>query len=192
MANKSGRSWAFVVYPDSASEEWRDILQRTGLPFAISPFHDQDKNPDGTEKKPHYHVICYYENPTTYKNVKENVCDTINATIPLKLESMRGMYRYHLHLDNPEKYQYNDWEREFFNGFDVMKVTELTRTEVQKLLREIIAFIQDNDILEYSDLINCFFENNCNELFDVASSHTVFLGKVIDSRRNKLKSQLGS
>lgn len=188
----SGRSWAFCVYKDSAPENWTEILQETGLPFAVSPYHDKDVNPDGSPKKPHYHVICYYENPTTYKNVKTNVCDKINATIPLKLESMRGMYRYHLHLDNPEKYQYNDWERQFFNGFDVMKVTELTRTEVQKLLREIVSFIQDNDILEYSTLIEQFLSNNCNELFDVASSHTQFLGKLIDSRRHKLQSDLRS
>lgn len=188
----SGRSWAFCVYLDSAPENWKEILQATGLPFAISPYHDQDKNPDGTEKKPHYHVICYYENPTTYKNVKTNVCDRINATIPLKLESMRGMYRYHLHLDNPEKYQYNDWERQFFNGFDVMKVTELTKTEVQKLLKEIIIFINDNDILEYSDLINAFLSNNCNELLDVATHQTVVLNTFITSKRNKIKSELAN
>lgn len=108
MIELSGRSWAFVVYLDSAPENWKEILQQTGLPFCVSPYHDKDLNPDNTPKKPHYHVICYYENPTTYKNVKTNVCDKINATIPIKLESMRGMYRYHLHLDNPEKYQYND------------------------------------------------------------------------------------
>ncbi len=187
MIELSGRSWAFVVYLDSAPENWKEILQQTGLPFCISPYHDHDVNPDNTPKKPHYHVICYYENPTTYKNVKTNVCDKINATIPIKLESMRGMYRYHLHLDNPEKYQYPDWQREFYNGFDVMKVTELTKTEVQKLLKEIIAFINDNDILEYSDLLNSFLANNFNELFDVASSHTVLLNTFICSKRNKIK-----
>ena len=32
--------------------------------------HDKDVNPTGEVKKPHYHVICYYENSTTYNNVK--------------------------------------------------------------------------------------------------------------------------
>ena len=103
-----GRNWAFVMYPESMPEDWFDRLQMTGLPFAISPLHDKDKNPTGEEKKPHYHVICYYENSTTQKSVKELVCNLVNATIPIKLESMSGMYRYHIHMDNPEKHQYDD------------------------------------------------------------------------------------
>ena len=113
-----GRSWAFVMYPESMPDNWVDIIRDTGLPMAISPLHDKDLNPTGEEKKAHYHVICYYENPTTQNNVYQNVCKPLNATIPLKLESMRGMYRYHIHMDNPEKYQYDDRDRQFFNGFD--------------------------------------------------------------------------
>src|SRR5699024_8397324 len=110
-------------------------------------------------KKPHFHFLCYYENPTTFNNVKENVCDLINATIPIKLESMVGMYRYHLHLDNPEKYQYDDRLRTFINGFDVSRVTQLTCTEIKKILIDLQNFIKDNDIFEYSDLLDLLLDN---------------------------------
>ena len=83
--NTKGRNWAFVAYPESMPENWFELLQGTGLPIAVSPLHDKDVNPDGSIKKPHYHMICYYENTTTFKNVKENVCDLINGTIPIKL-----------------------------------------------------------------------------------------------------------
>ena len=119
MKRITGRTWAFVIYPESMPVNYEEIIQETGLPFTISPLHDKDLDPTGEPKKAHYHVICYYENATTLKNVKENVCDRLNATIPLKLESMRGMYRYHLHLDNPDKYQYDDRDRKFYNGFDI-------------------------------------------------------------------------
>lgn len=59
------RYWWFVLYPESAREDWRDWLQSTGLPFAISPLHDKDKNPDGTDKKPHHHIIIAFNGPTT-------------------------------------------------------------------------------------------------------------------------------
>ena len=114
-----GRNWAFVVYPESLPKNWEEIITETGLPMVFSPLHDKDVNPTGEVKKSHYHVICYYENPTTSRAVKEYVTDKLNGTIPIKLESMTGMYRYHLHLDNPEKYQYDDRDRKFFNGFDV-------------------------------------------------------------------------
>ena len=113
LSNQKGRAWAFVMYPESMPDNYFELLEQTGLPFAISPLHDKDLDPTGQPKKPHYHVMCYYDNTTTKKNVKENVCDLVNGTIPIKLESMRGMYRYHLHLDNPDKYQYDDRDRTF-------------------------------------------------------------------------------
>lgn len=187
-----GRNWAFVMYPESMPENWFEILEKTGLPFAISPLHDKDLNPTGEEKKPHYHVICQYSNTTTAKNVKENVCDKVNGTIPIKLESIKGMYRYHLHLDNPEKYQYDDRDRIFINGFDVSNVNALTQTEVQKIKKEITNFIIDNDILEYSDLLEILLDNDLNNMFIVASSHTMLFAAFLNSRRNKLKEEITS
>lgn len=187
MANIKGRNWAFVMYPESMPQNWFEILEQTGLPFAISPLHDKDINPTGESKKPHYHVICQYANTTTANNVRENVCDKVNATIPIKLESIKGMYRYHLHLDNPEKYQYDDRDRIFINGFDVSNVNALTQTEIQKIKKEITNLIIDNDICEYADLLSLLLENDLNNLFIVASSQTIFFNTFITSRRNKLK-----
>lgn len=184
-----GRNWAFVMYPESMPENWFELLEQTGLPFAISPLHNKDLNPTGEEKKPHYHVICQYANTTTSNNVDKNVCKLVNGTIPIKLESIKGMYRYHLHLDNPEKYQYDDRDRIFINGFDVSNVNALTQTEIQKLKKEITNLIIDNDIMEYSDLLELLLDNDLNNMFVVASSNTVFFNAYITSRRNKLKEE---
>lgn len=181
-----GRNWAFVMYPESMPDNWREIIMEIGLPVAISPLHDHDVEPTGEPKKPHYHVICYYDNTTTQKSVKENVTSRLNATIPIKLESMVGMYRYHLHLDNPEKYQYDDRNRELLNGFDVQKVNALSYTEVAKLLKEIQIFIKDNDIREYADLLDLLVESDSINLWDVARNHTILLNTYITSRRNSL------
>lgn len=184
-----GRNWAFVVYPESLPENWEEIIIDTGLPMAFSPLHDKDINPTGESKKPHYHVICYYENATTAKAVKENVTNKLNGTIPIKLESMVGMYRYHLHLDNPEKYQYDDRYRQFFNGFDVNKVDSLTYTEISKLLKEIQSIVRDNTILEYADLLDLLLDNELYSLWDVARNHTLLLNTYISSRRYKTKQE---
>ena len=186
---KKGRNWAFVVYPESLPSNWQDIVIETGLPMAFSPLHDQDINPDLTVKKPHYHVICYYENATTFDAVRENVCSRLNGTIPIKLESMVGMYRYHLHLDNPDKHQYDDRYRQFFNGFDVNKVDSLTYTEISKLLKEIQSFVRDNFIIEYSDLLDTLLDNELYSLWDVARNHTLLLNTYISSRRYKTKEE---
>ena len=184
-----GRNWAFVVYPDSLPANWEEIITETGLPMAFSPLHDKDVNPTGEPKKAHYHVICYYENPTTSRAVKEYVTDRLNGTIPIKLESMVGMYRYHLHLDNPEKYQYDDRDRKFYNGFDVNKVDSLTYTEISKLLQQIQSLIRENSILEYADLLDILQDNELYNLWDVAKNHTLLLNTYIKSRRYKTKQE---
>lgn len=180
-----GRNWAFVVYPESLPNNWEEIITETGLPMCFSPLHDKDLNPTGEPKKPHFHVICYYENPTTSRAVKEYVTDRLNGTIPIKLESMVGMYRYHLHLDNPEKYQYSDKDRKFFNGFDVNKVDSLTYTEISKLLIEIQLFIRKEKIIEYSDLLDILLDNELFNMWEVAKNHTLLLNTYITSRRYK-------
>lgn len=180
-----GRNWAFIMYPESMPSDWFDKLERTGLPFAISPLHDKDVNPTGEPKKPHYHVICQYSNTTTQKNVKENVSDLVNGTLPIKLENIKGMYRYHIHYENPEKYQYDDRDRIFINGFDVGSVNSLTSTEIDKITTEILAFIDDNDIIEYSDLLYIFRINDLTNMLFVAKSHTILFNTYIKSKRHK-------
>lgn len=187
MKRITGRSWAFVMYPESMPIDWQDKIIEIGIPIAISPLHDKDLNPTGETKKPHYHCIIYYENPTTLNSVKTNVTDLLNATIPIKLESMRGMYRYHLHLDNPEKYQYDDRDRQFLNGFDIDLANKLTKTEINKLIREIHSFILDNDIFEYWDLMCILKDNELYNLYDVASSNTILFKSLLDSKRHKAK-----
>ena len=185
---KKGRIWASVGYPESLPIDWLDKLQETGLQIAISPLHNKDLDPTGEVKKNHYHIIFNYEGPTTYNHVKE-LCDSLNMTIPIKLESLRGMYRYHLHLDNPDKYQYDDRDRILLNGFDTNQVNELTRTEIDKYKKEIQQFILNNNIYEYSDLLIILLENDLMQMWSVAANHTIFFNTFITSIRHKLKDE---
>lgn len=111
-------------------------------------------------------------------------------TIPIKLESLRNMYRYHLHLDNPEKYQYDDRDRILLNGFDSNAVNALTTTEKEKYKKEILSFIVNNDIKEYCDLLTILIDNDMNEMLTVASSNTLLFNTFITSLRNKQKEEV--
>lgn len=180
-----GRAWSFVMYPESMPENWESVFIELGIPAAISPLHDKDKDPTGEDKKPHYHVIVYYENPTTFNNVKTNICDRLNATIPIKLESIRGMYRYHIHIDNPDKYQYDDRDRKLFNGFDVELANKLTKNEVLKMLIQIYRYCDERNISEYSDLVKELMDNELIQLLDVISFNTLPVKTFLESKRYK-------
>jgi hypothetical protein len=187
MANRKSmkkRNWAFVLYPESAPTDWLDRLKLLGLMGAVSPLHDKDLDANGELKKAHYHVILVYAGPTSF-NVVNAICESLNQPIPQALESVRGYYRYFTHKDNPDKFQYNSSDIMVFGGFDYRDYVEMTKSEVLSCIKSIQAFIRDNDILEYSDLLDLLVDADMMEEYDVASSHTMLFGKYIDSRRNK-------
>ena len=66
---KSGRgrtrNFATVVYPESAPENWQDILVEQFVPAFISPLHDKDINPTGEIKKEHYHILIMFDSVKT-------------------------------------------------------------------------------------------------------------------------------
>lgn len=189
------RNWAFVVYPESAPENWIEILIKTGLPFVVSPLHNLDVNPTGEIKKPHWHVIVAYAGPTAF-NVVKRVTDSLNSPIPQPLESVKGYYRYLTHKDNPEKAQYDEKEIKAYNGFDISDFCELTGSEIQKIKNDVVELIVENCIIEYSELINILLalskagEANAFEKLKVASENTVFFDTYIRSKRNHEQVQM--
>lgn len=182
--NIKKRNWAFVLYPESAPENWIEQLEQTGLQVAISPLHDKDLNADGEPKKAHYHVILAYSGPTSF-NVVKALCDGLNCPIPQALEQIKGYYRYLTHKDNPEKAQYSDDDIRTLNGFDIREYVELTATEVSKISLQLQQLIIEHDIIEYCDLMDLLLENGMSDEYDVARRNTLFFDRYITSRRNK-------
>ena len=185
MTNLKKRYWAFVLYPESAPINWIDILTQTGLSIAISPLHDKDINPDLSLKKPHYHIILCYDGPTTYNNVKK-LTESLNQPIPIPIEQVKGYYRYFTHLDNPEKYQYESSEIKCLNGFCESDYVQLTNTQINNIKIEILKFIDDNNIIEYSDLLYILRKNESINLLDVAMNHTLLFNSYLKSKRHKI------
>lgn len=184
------RNWGAVIYPESAPFDWKEILKLKGITFAVSPLHDKDIDDGGNGKKlkkPHYHIILCFGSPTTFNNVKA-ITDELCQPIPISLESVRGYYRYFTHKDNAEKYQYNENEIELYNGFDVTDV--LNNFEVFQCLKQIQTLIIEKDIFEYSDLMDFLFYSDFMELWNVASSHTLFLNTYITSKRHAYENEL--
>lgn len=187
MANKNEnvkkRNWTFVLYPESAPADWLEKLKLSGLMAAISPLHDKDVNPTGEKKKAHYHVLLVYSGPTTYNAVAKFTA-SLNATIPQALESVRGMYRYFTHKDNPEKYQYEEGEITTVNGFNIADLVELTKSEVNEIKKQVLCLIRSWDVKEYSDLVDLLVDNELVAEYDVVINNTFFFNTYICSRRN--------
>lgn len=98
---------------------------------------------------------------------------------------MEGYYRYLTHQDNPEKAQYSKADIQHLNGFDIRDFVELTKSEVIRLKREIQAFIRDNEIMEYADLMDLLMDagEEMADHYEVAANNTVFFDRYLSSRR---------
>lgn len=150
------REYAFILYPESCSPDWLSFVTELQQPF-FWILHDKDLNPDGSLKKPHYHVMIMFDNPRSENSLRKlsNRCGG-NGHLSV-LMSRRGYARYLCHLDNPEKYQY-DPETDLHEacGADYKHET-ISRTELKnlksKMIREMFKFIDDNQIHIYSDLL---------------------------------------
>jgi hypothetical protein len=188
-ANVKKRNWAFVLYPESAPENWMDILKQSGLQCAVSPLHDKDINPDEHEKKAHFHIILVYGGPTTYSNVQK-FTEGLNSSIPVPLEQIRGYYRYLTHKDNPEKYQYDEKEIKTVNGFNIADFIELSKNEVNEIKMRLFDMIINEDMFEYFDFIHYLLRHEMYLEFDIASNNTFFFSSILKSRRHSKNAPL--
>lgn len=150
------RDYAFLLYPESCNSDWLQILTQLQQPlFWI--LHDCDKNPDGSMKKPHYHVMIMFENPRSINSI-EKIAIMCGGNGHLEqVVSRRGYARYLCHLDNPEKFQY-DPEKHIHSlcGADYCKETiSSAEAKMNKIIMitEILQFIDSNQIHIYADLI---------------------------------------
>ena len=43
-------AWTFIVYPESAPKNWKEVLDGYHIPWVSSPLHDKDINATGEPK----------------------------------------------------------------------------------------------------------------------------------------------
>ncbi len=162
MADKLGRcrtrNFGTVVYPESAPENWQSILAEMCIPCFISPLHDQDVDPGGEPKKPHYHVMLMYDNVKT-KDQAQEVFDQIGGVGNETVQSIRGYARYLCHLDNPEKAQYSPDDVLAYGGADYITTIGLV-IDKYKAIGEIMDFCVNHDVYGYATLLMWCRVNN--------------------------------
>lgn len=181
VSTSKTRYWSFILYEDSTIPNWLEFLKNLCIPIVISPLHDKDLNSDNTKKKSHRHVIVCFDGPTTYKNVLESICEPLNATIPKKVLSLRGYYRYLCHLDNPEKAQYNIEELIELGDFKM----ELTDTEINNVIIDTCFTIDEKGITNYKDLCDYYINLGYYDNFKVVRSNAFFFKTYLHDKKCK-------
>lgn len=176
--NALGRNWMVIVYPESAPPNWRDILNEEHTPWIESPLHDKDMNEDGELKKAHYHVMIMYPGQKSFKQMTELLAP-LNTPMPKVVANVNGQARYFAHMDDKDKYQYSPDDIIGHAGADVMAlINTVSKSERYELMREIMAFVNDNHIVEIKDLLDYAMEERFSDWFPILVDGS---GYIIDS-----------
>lgn len=150
-SDNRARSFATVVYPESAPVNWLDILKDYHISTFVSPLHDKDVNPGGELKKAHYHVMIMFEGKKSERQVK-SIFDSIGGVGCEIVKSIRGYARYLCHMDNPEKFQYSQ--------SDVISVSADYTGTVGLAVDKYIAIAEMQDFCENYDVSSFYALTN--------------------------------
>lgn len=179
------RVWTAIVYPESAPSNWREILDDQHIEWAESPLHEFDTNPDGEVKKAHWHIVISFEGPKSVDQVKQ-LLEPINCPSPQRCHALKGAVRYFIHMDNPEKYQYNRSQIVGHGGFDVEAALAPSSSERYTLIAEMMDFVKENGIIEMEDLYDYARSHRFHDWHPLlCDSATVVMSKFVASRRHR-------
>src|SRR5699024_12672019 len=104
-----------------------------------------------TLKKAHYHVLFMFDGVKSYNQVK-SIADSVNAPIPQIVGSATGLTRYMLHLDNPDKAQYDSSDFQAFNGAEITQLLKPISADRHSMIADMLQFIDDNQIIVFEDI----------------------------------------
>lgn len=196
MAPKSNghdrtRIWSAIIYPESAPENWREILDDHHIEWAESPLHEFDTDLTGETKKAHWHIVLAFDGPKSYDQVAD-LLRPLNCPAPQKCHSLKGAVRYFAHLDNPDKFQYPTSEIIGHGGFDVESALAPSSSAKHEIIREMMAWCKDHDVCEFSDLCDYASTDRPDDWFSALCDYaTLVMQAYLRSRRWKMNPPRG-
>lgn len=165
MSRQKSRYFTGILYPEHLSDDYLLKLESLGIPMAISPLHDKDKNKDGTYKKAHYHFIYIANNPVTSNAVRNRIKRLFGANgasmVQIINSSVKNTYLYLTHESKDaiakKKHVYDASDIVTINAFDVDRYEAMTlenKRSYRSTLVEIIMEYRCMNIIDLKNIIN--------------------------------------
>lgn len=180
--DKRVRNWTIEFYPDSAPENYDEIIRDWRVKAFLSPLHKDDLNADGTKKKPHYHLLLLFSGKKSVSQVQE-MSDQLSGVKVLEdfcvVRDTRAMARYLTHMDNPEKAQYSAKDVVCYGGADYLEYVE-TSSDITVVLNEITEFCIRSGCMSLATL-NVYADRIRPDWCRIIHHHTVYIINMLKS-----------
>ena len=179
---KRSNKWAFLLYKESAPENYLDILEEMQVTYILSPWHDKDVDKKtGELLKAHKHGALFFDSLKSYTQVSELLTENLNTPKRVQIVlSPKGMLDYFTHAQNPDKTPYNAEDIESGAGFDLDQF--LVEQQSGRFINEVIDLINDYNFTEFQDLV-IYARHNDPRLLTLIMNRTYFFTKFIESKR---------
>lgn len=179
------KNWTAIIYPESAPDNWRELIDEMHIEWIESPLHDKDLNATGEQKKAHIHVLLMFGGLKSYQQVID-VLKPLNCTIPQICQNVKALVRYFAHLDNPDKVQYSQGDIKGHGGVELADLLKVSSSQRYVLIREIFDYIIKNNITEVEDLLVYSMNEHFDDWFPILCDNSMFVvNSFIKSRRHR-------
>lgn len=186
-------NWQFVLnIPDDYTVTIiQNMLECMCVPLAYI-VHRFDIKEDGTPAKPHFHVLVGTSRVMSRRQlgsllVSVGLWDCVDRHLIHVTNDRVAMCRYLIHLDNPEKHLYSASEIVTLFGYQLCFTTAFTPEQTQATLRDICAFVLEEGITEYADLVGLSIAQHPDWSKLVLKDYAYGLKQFIDGLRYKQK-----
>jgi hypothetical protein len=185
---EKSRYFTFLIYEDSAPENYLELLESLNIPMAISPWHDKDVKtnnltPDEQKlvdqgqviyKKKHRHVIYIASNPVTADAVRRKLqrlfADYTNKPVVSKVQIIKttvaDTYAYLTHESKEairqKKRIYDSKDIVLLSNFDLARYQVLDVEMKEDILNKILDVVYVNELENIIELRQYFAV--CNDI----------------------------
>lgn len=168
IKDKSLRSFAMVLYPDSDSYDCESVLTDviSNYDFAWIK-HDKDVDEDGVFKKEHIHILVSFNSPRKLSWILSRFKQTHVESISSATAYLR--YMTHSNLDDSTKYIYPDSDLHLSSKFKSIYEKEVKEINLIDLLNEFFSYCSDSDLCS----------NYKNFVFWVAQEHNSYINDTL-------------
>lgn len=169
------RHFSFIIYPESIPTDWKECLEKLGVPMAVSPLHDRDEKKDKATwddnndlvvngkhyKKPHYHVLYIAKNPVTTESVRKKIKRALGVKAVSHIEivdSVENTFKYLTHESKDairkKKHVYAKADITYINDFDIDRYIVLDETQKRELKNLLLNVIRKEHLVNVVHLLD--------------------------------------
>lgn len=195
------KSWNFIVYEDSAPEDWEDQVIRTGCPVLIGVIHNKDswKRDDpkgrykaGELKKFHYHCNIKLPQKVSLKKAAMLIQKMTHGPIPKVCEDEYGlvMYVQHRHKDGSPiagKVLYPAEGIRYYNGWE----PERSEMDLKKMRTQLDRYLTSNKVVNFAVAVTLVRCDLGNEYLGLLRKDSHYYRGIIEGNKYLTQNEAG-